>query len=164
MAVDPILFALAIIVIISAILTIETKELMHGAFFLGLLLVTLGEIYILLGAEYVGVIQILVYAGGVTVIMLFALMFIPRKEAVERGETIYRALGVVLTLGIISLILLGIGLTTKNIYGGSKIPYKDLAITLIMQYEISVLAIGLVLFATIVAAAYIAGERRKKYE
>lgn len=163
MVVDPILLGLFIIVIISAILTIESKELMHAAFFLGLLLVTLGEVYILFGAEYIGVIQILVYAGGVTVIMLFALMFIPRKEAIERGETIYRALGTVLALGIISLILLGIGLETKASTAGSTIPYRDLANSLLSGYGIGVLVIILVLFSTIVAASYISGERREKY-
>jgi len=57
---DIVLLGLGVLAIISAILTLETKELMHGAFFLGLLLVTVGELFILMGAEYVGIIQILV--------------------------------------------------------------------------------------------------------
>ena len=162
MAFDLILLGLGSIAIISGILTLETKELMHGAFFLGLLLVTLGEMYILLGAEFVGIIQILVYGGGVTVLMLFAMLFIPRKKVKEYPAT-FRAAGVVVALLLISLILMGISfVTTPRTIG--FITYPVLANALITNYDAAILAIGLILFSVILSASYIAGERREKYE
>ncbi|MGQ4891367.1 MAG: NADH-quinone oxidoreductase subunit J family protein [Candidatus Njordarchaeia archaeon] len=162
MAFNLILLSLGLIAILSSILTLETKELMHGAFFLGLLLVTLGEIYILLGAAFVGLVQILVYGGGVTVLMLFAMLFIPRKKVKEYPST-FRAAGVVISLLLISLILLGISFATTPRTTGF-VTYPVLANALITQYDAAILAVGLILFSVILSASYIAGERRDKYE
>jgi len=158
---DMVLLGLGVLVIISAILTIESKELMHGAFFLGLLLVTVGELYILLGAEYVGIIQILVYGGGVTVLMLFAMLFIPRKRVKEYPAS-YRALGVIAVLLMVSLILTGIGLVSRGVLGGGIAKSGELAYLISNVYAVSVLVLGLLLFSVIVSASYIAGERREK--
>ena len=158
---DIVLLGLGVLVIISAILTLETKELMHGAFFLGLLLVTVGELFILMGAEYVGIIQILVYGGGVTVLMLFAMLFIPRKKVKEYPVS-YRALGVISVLLVVSIILTGIGLISRGVIGGGVASSRDLAYLLSNTYAMTVLALGLLLLSVIVSASYIAGERREK--
>jgi NADH:ubiquinone oxidoreductase subunit 6 (subunit J) len=153
-----VLLGLGFIVLLAGILTLESKELMHGAFFLGLLLVTLGEIYVLLGAEYVGIVQILIYGGGVTVLMLFALLFLPKRKAAEWPAT-FRALGVVASLLLVSLILFAIEFATEPVSTGVT-SYKDLAFGLLTKYDATLLVVGLILFAVIVSAAYIAGERR----
>ena len=156
--VDPILFSLGILAILSGILTLESKELMHGAFFLGLLLVILGEMYILLGAEYVGLMQILVYGGGVAVIMFFALLFLPRKNVPEYPLT-WRAMGVIATLLVISILLTLIGVAARTAIPGGTLSVGELATGLFGAYNIPVLVTGLLLLSVIVSASYIAGER-----
>ena len=156
--VDPILFSLGVLALLSGILTLEAKELMHGAFFLGLLLVILGEIYILLGAEYVGLMQILVYGGGVAVLMLFALLFLPRKRVPEYPLSL-RALGTIVSILLISVLITLIGVAIKNPSEGTFLSAGDLAKGLFGAYDITILVLGLVLFSVVVSASYIAGER-----
>lgn len=156
--VDPILFSLGVLALLSGILTLEAKELMHGAFFLGLLLVILGEIYILLGAEYVGLMQILVYGGGVAVLMLFALLFLPRKRVPEYPLSL-RALGTIVSILLISVLITLIGVAIKNPSEGAFLSAGDLAKGLFGAYDITILVLGLVLFSVVVSASYIAGER-----
>jgi len=154
-----VLGGLVILLIISGILCIESGELMHAVFFLGVLLVTIGEIYILLGAEFIGVVQILVYAGGVTVLMLFTLLFIPKTR--ERLEKPFlRWPGLVTILLLMSIILMSIGYVTE-VTVGPVISVIDLAQSVINGYLLLVALIGLVVFIVMIASAYISSVRRE---
>ena len=150
--------------ILSGILAVEAKELMHAVFFLGVLLVIIGEIYILLGAEFIGVVQILVYAGGVTVLMLFTLFFIPRtKDRLEKP--FIRLPSLVIVLLLLSLIILTIGYVSPSITYGtiSYVNAYGIMLTLsklIMERFLFLVAIiALVIFVTMIAAAYISNLR-----
>lgn len=156
---------LLIIGIISGILAIESSELMHAVFFLGILLVIIGEIYILLAAEFIGVIQILVYAGGVTVLMLFTLLFIPKtKDRLERPLMRYPSL--IIALLLLSVILTSIGYVTPVItertvtYSDISEIINSLANLLINKFLFIVSIITITIFVTMIASAYISSVRR----
>jgi len=70
---------IASIMIISAIMVLRSREVVHSAMFLALTFVMVGCTYILLNAEYIALVQIIIYAGAVTVLMLFAIMLTKRK-------------------------------------------------------------------------------------
>ncbi|NLI74394.1 MAG: short chain dehydrogenase [Euryarchaeota archaeon] len=70
---------LAAIMIIGAIAVIWSKEIVRSVMWLTLVFVGVGAIYILLGSEYLGIIQILVYVGAVSVLMLFGIMLTRRR-------------------------------------------------------------------------------------
>ena len=72
--------------IAGAILTVTSKKLVRAAFWLLITLITISGIYILLRAEFVALIQILVYAGAVPVLLLFGIM-LTRKKMLEESET-----------------------------------------------------------------------------
>jgi len=73
---------LSVIEIITAILVITSKRLVRSVLWLAISLITIGGIYILLKAEFVGIIQILVYAGAVPILLLFGIM-LTRKKIME---------------------------------------------------------------------------------
>jgi len=59
---------------LSAVLAVTSRRVLHAALWL---VVTLGSVagcYLVLGAELVALVQLLVYVGGVVVVLLFALM------------------------------------------------------------------------------------------
>ncbi len=157
--------SLLVIGIISGILAIESGELMHAVFFLGVLLVVIGEIYILLAAEFIGVIQILVYAGGVTVLMLFTLLFIPKtKDRLERPLIRYPSLIIVLLL--LSVILTTIGYV-RPVITGKTITYSEassilssFANLLMSKFLFLVSIVAIIIFMTMIASAYISSVRR----
>ena len=72
---DKILFiSAALATIVGAVLTISVKNIMHAAVFLLLSLLGVAGLYLTLGADFVAVIQLVVYVGGVVVLMVFAVM------------------------------------------------------------------------------------------
>ncbi|MEK6985724.1 MAG: NADH-quinone oxidoreductase subunit J [Candidatus Thermoplasmatota archaeon] len=59
------------------------KRTFHAVMFLGVVLVAVAGIYILLGSPFIGVLQILVYVGGILTLFVFAVMFVAGDEDEE---------------------------------------------------------------------------------
>ncbi|MGB7447781.1 MAG: NADH-quinone oxidoreductase subunit J [Ornithinimicrobium sp.] len=71
---DGAFLAIGLLACASAVLAVTSRQVLHAALWL---VVTLGAVagcYLVLGAELVALVQLLVYVGGVVVVLLFALM------------------------------------------------------------------------------------------
>ena len=68
-----------------SILLVTSKRLVRAAFWLAATLITIGGIYLLFRAEFVFLIQILVYAGAVPLLFAFGIMVTRRKIMEEPG-------------------------------------------------------------------------------
>jgi NADH-quinone oxidoreductase subunit J len=66
--------------VITAILAIESRSLVYCVISLAIMSVLLGVLFIFLDAPYVGVFQIAVYAGAVTILMLATISLISQEE------------------------------------------------------------------------------------
>ena len=72
--VEVIFLLLSLVAVVSALLVVTTRNMVHAALWL---VVTLGSIagcYLILAAEFVAWVQVLIYVGAVVVLLLFALM------------------------------------------------------------------------------------------
>ena len=69
----------ALILILSSIMVVKSKEVMHSALFLAAMLIGVAGVYVMLQAEFLAAVQILVYAGGVVILIVFAI-FMMRWE------------------------------------------------------------------------------------
>jgi NADH:ubiquinone oxidoreductase subunit 6 (subunit J) len=75
MIVPTILFwILAVVLVGSALLVVGLRNIVHSALALVALFGVAAGIYLLLNAEFIAIVQILIYAGAVTILILFALM------------------------------------------------------------------------------------------
>jgi NADH-quinone oxidoreductase subunit J len=75
----PIAFwALAVILLASALAVVLTKNLFHSVLYLALALVGTAGIFLTLDAEFLAAVQVLLYAGGVVTIAVFAIVVTER--------------------------------------------------------------------------------------
>ncbi len=97
-------FLVAAIAIVSALGLIFKKNPIHGALFLVANLASVAVLYLTLGAEFLAAAQIIVYAGAIMVLFVFAIMvLIPGKE--ETGPDARRTWRVLaLPLGALLLV------------------------------------------------------------
>jgi NADH:ubiquinone oxidoreductase subunit 6 (subunit J) len=76
---EPIAFwGLAVILLASALAVVLTKNLFHSVLYLALALVGTAGIFLTLDAEFLAAVQILLYAGGVVTIVVFAIVVTER--------------------------------------------------------------------------------------
>lgn len=76
--------AIAAIILTSAIMVVRVIDPAHAVLYLALAFVGVGALFVTLEAEFLAVIQVLIYAGAVVVLMLFAVMLTKRAEAVPK--------------------------------------------------------------------------------
>lgn len=76
----------AAIAIASAILVVTSKEIMHSAFYLALVFTCVAVTYFFLNAEIVGVIQMMVYVGAITILFAFSVMLTRRTIVGEEED------------------------------------------------------------------------------
>ena len=69
-------YIFSIIAIFSAIMVIVSKNTVHSVFFLILDFITISCLFIMIGAEFIGMIMLIVYVGAVAVLFLFVVMML----------------------------------------------------------------------------------------
>ncbi len=72
----PLFMAFAAVGLFAAIMTVTRTQPVHSALYLVLTLFSVAAIYVLLHAEFLAVVQILVYAGGIMVLFLFVIFLV----------------------------------------------------------------------------------------
>lgn len=84
-----VLFGLsALLTLGGAIAVLITKNIMHACVFLLASLIGIAGLYATLGADFVAVTQIMVYVGGIVILMLFAVMLTGGKDFVSRAQNL----------------------------------------------------------------------------
>lgn len=84
-----ILFLLsALLTVGSAVAVLITKNIMHSCIFLLGSLLGISGLYATMGADFVAVTQIMVYVGGIVILMLFAVMLTGGKDFVSRAQNL----------------------------------------------------------------------------
>lgn len=74
---------ISLIMIGSAVMVVKAREVVHSALFCVLALLSAAGFYILLNAQFVAVVQVLVYVGAIGVMILFAVMLTTREQEVD---------------------------------------------------------------------------------
>ncbi len=78
-----IFWILAIVLVGAALLVVGLRDIVHSALALIVVFGMAAGIYVLLNAEFIAIVQVLVYIGAVTILILFALM-LTRISGVKR--------------------------------------------------------------------------------
>jgi NADH-quinone oxidoreductase subunit J len=85
---DLIFYAFALLTVLSAFFVVFSRNIVHAGFSLLFTLFGVAGLYALLGADFLAVTQVIVYIGGILVLVLFTVMMtrIPRTGSGSRGR------------------------------------------------------------------------------
>jgi NADH-quinone oxidoreductase subunit J len=105
---EAVFWVFAIVAVATASMCILSRSAMSAVLWLTATMLSLAAIYVLLGAEFVGAIQVLVYAGAVMVLFLFVVMLLNLGHATTdmRGPAAVAATVVIAGLLAIQLFAL----------------------------------------------------------
>ena len=78
-------YVIGAMILVSALQVLRSKEIIHSVMWLGLAFIGISGLFILLNAEYLAIVQILIYAGAITILILFAVMLTRRGIMNEKG-------------------------------------------------------------------------------
>jgi NADH-quinone oxidoreductase subunit J len=156
-----IFFLFAALAIVSAIVVVTHRSPIYATLSLVLTLFSMAVLFVLLGAPFIGALQILVYAGAIVVLFLFVIMLLnvqtEEHAHVDRGAQLWVAiLGAVVFLGMFWLAFWRTGL---RLGGPAPAPLtedlvslKGLAYALFNDYLLPFEIVGLLLLVAVIGA------------
>jgi NADH-quinone oxidoreductase subunit J len=81
----PLFWGFAALLVVTSLMVVLHRNPVTSALFLVLAFSSLAGIYLLLHAEFLGMVQIVVYAGAIMVLFLFVIMYLNLQHDVETG-------------------------------------------------------------------------------
>lgn len=152
-------WVMAAVVLASAFLVVLSRNLVHGVLWLGVTLLATAGVYVGLDAPFVAAVQVLLYAGGVVILLLFGVM-LTRKIG---GVKVESAPGSPLRGLIVAGSLFGLGvkaiLSTPSLAPSTNLtPLRvgDLGRALVGEHLLSFELLSVLLVAAMVGAIVIA--------
>ncbi|HUX60477.1 MAG TPA: NADH-quinone oxidoreductase subunit J [Ignavibacteriaceae bacterium] len=156
---DIIFYLFAAITILSAFFVVTTRNIVYSAYYLLFTFFGVAGIYVLLGADFIAIVQLIVYVGGILILLLFGVMLTNKITNVEiRSGSIQivpAAVGVALFAGIVMASMLNT--KWKNIESAMpSATTQGIGLLLIQQYAVVFELLGILLLVALIGAASMA--------
>ena len=158
-------FLFAIGGVASALMVITRKNVMHAALFLLLTFFCVGATYVLLRAELLAAVQVLVYAGAVMVLFLFAILLVNIPRALRLRQWTGQSLLAVPLAGLTGLWII---IAISQAFGKFELPDtamqqplgtpEAIGRTLFTDYVLPFEIASIILLAALIGAIYLARE------
>ena len=154
-------WVMTVLVLGGGIGVVSSKNLFHSALFLILSLFGVSGYFVLLSAGFLAVVQVMVYAGAIAVLILFAIMF--SREPMERASQANHQWWLSLPMAILLFaVLVGvIGLVAWPTEGGPEpataaTTIQQLGVAFLGSYLIPFMVISIVLSVALIGAIILA--------
>lgn len=157
-----IFYILAILTVVPAFMVVTIKNVFHAALWLIVSLLGVGGFYAMLAADFIFAVQLLVYAGGVMVVLLFVVLLSGKPSDWAGVQVNDKALGA----GIFSLLFVAVIVTALLNWPMKEIPAEKPVTTtgplgelLMGQMVLPLEVISLVIVAALVGAVYFSSKK-----
>jgi NADH:ubiquinone oxidoreductase subunit 6 (subunit J) len=152
-------WVLAVTLVGSALMVVLTKNLFHSVLWLALGLVSTAGVFLLLDAEFLASVQVLLYAGGVITVVVFAIV-VTEKLVGERLSSVSRrmVIGAALSAGLLTVLLKVIGKAEidRQMPEATADFTRWMGISLLTQHVVAFELLAILLVAGMLAATYFA--------
>ena len=154
---DIIFYLFALVTVASAFMVVTSKNIVHAAFYMLFTFFGVAGLYVLLGADFIAVVQLLVYVGGILILLLFGVMLTNRITNVDIRTGTTHIIPAVIGIGILwGALTAVIGFKTAwkvNPAADMKPTTVELGNMLITDYVLIFELLGILLLIALIGAA-----------
>jgi NADH-quinone oxidoreductase subunit J len=151
---------LAVVGGVSAISVVLARNVVHAALYLVVTLLSVGGVYLLLGAEFVAWVQILIYVGAIVILFLFGLMLtkapIGRDMLDNQNRWIGGVVGFGIFLGLVFLIQDAYKVQDAVARETFRTTTGDVGVSMFRDYVLPFEAVSFLLLAALIGAVVLA--------
>jgi NADH-quinone oxidoreductase subunit J len=152
-------WSLAVVLVGSALAVVLSKNLFHSVLWLALALTGTAGVFLLLEAEFLAAVQLLLYAGGIVTIVVFAIVVTERLVGERISQTNRRiTAGAVTSLAFIALVVNTI--VRQSLPAATQALPADLTRTLgesvLTRFVLPFELLGVLMLAAMLGAVYFA--------
>jgi NADH-quinone oxidoreductase subunit J len=148
---------LAAIVIVGALGCVLVRNVVYAALFLIMSLLGVAGVYVILSVEFLALVQVLIYGGAVTVLILFALMLTRVKELQDRLDGDQKPLAAVAAIALFAGFVAMISQTEwpRDVNQLTVVPFEAIGDALFGRWAVPFELASLVLLVALVGAVVI---------
>jgi NADH-quinone oxidoreductase subunit J len=154
-----IFYLFAAITLLSAFFVVTTRNIVYSAFYLLFTFFGVAGIYVLLGADFVAIIQLIVYVGGILILMIFGVMLTNKITNVEIKTGTIQVAPAAISVGTLWGVLTATLISTDWKVVESFTPTSttlNLGMHLMQEYVVVFELLGIILLIALIGAASIA--------
>lgn len=161
-----IFYILATITLATAMLTVLSKNPVHSALYMIICFFSISGHFLMLNAQFLAVVNIVVYAGAIMVLLLFTLMLMNLSEQIEPKEKIISRVAATVSACLLGILLLAVFLKAHpamESYKAEGVDYHSIQVigqVLFEEYLVPFEFISLLLIAAMIGTVLIS--KRKK--
>ncbi|MBK9470975.1 MAG: NADH-quinone oxidoreductase subunit J [bacterium] len=160
---DLVFVLLALLTVVPAVWVVFSKHIVHAGFALLFTLMGVAGLYAFLGADFLAVTQVMVYVGGVLVLILFTVMMTHVPAAGKRRHGLDRlvppAVFAAAVFGVLYKVITSVDWGASEVAG--KPTTAEIGTQLMTNYIFPFEYVSIVLLAAMVGAAILIRERRQ---
>ena len=151
---------LALLTLSAAVAAMSMPRLIHCALALAVAFTGLGGIFLNLGAEFVGLAQLLVYVCAVAILIVFAILLTRGSEVSMRPGARSAISGTVIALAVFAVLAHAVltsgvsRMATTAVTPSNRV--QEIGVTLLQQYVLPLEVIALLLTAALIGAVILA--------
>lgn len=156
-------FSLAFVTLLGLVMLMAVSRVLHMIFSATLTFIGLAAIFFVLGAPFLGVVQIIVYVGAVTILAVFSIM-LTRHDTVdptEKSLNLKKIAALIPPIGFFAVMYVAIARTPLFMSGSSQPPLSGKALGEVLfspMYVLSFELMGVLLLGALIAAVFLAKE------
>ncbi|MDO8526009.1 MAG: NADH-quinone oxidoreductase subunit J [Candidatus Omnitrophota bacterium] len=157
-------YPIACLILIFALLVVMSRDIFHSALYLAFVLLGVACVYLYLDAEFLAVVQVLIYVGAIVTLFIFTIMLTADINTGPRGGIIRRML--VSAFATLSILFIFIKVIVRAGWqeaaqNAPAISLEGMGISLMSKYVLPFEVISLISLAALVGAIVI-GKGRKR--
>jgi NADH-quinone oxidoreductase subunit J len=157
----------AAVALLSAILVVRSRNLVHAVLWLGLTLADTAVLYAMLGASFLAAVQVLLYVGGVVTLMIFGVMLTRRHDGLavpaERERPARGAVAAAALFGIVAAAVARSDLQGSapvvDPTASTQVVTQSIGVSLLSTHVLAFEVLSVLLLAAIIGAVVIARRR-----
>lgn len=155
---EVIFYFVAAVTVLGALGVVLARNVVHSALFLILALLAVAGVFILLSAEFLAIVQVLIYGGAVTILILFVMMLTRVRDmpqALDGPQRPFAALaaGAFLALSVLAAVSSDWPGETEKI---TVVPFRELGDALFRIWAVPFEMASLVLLVALIGAIILA--------
>ncbi len=152
-------YLLSVVCLGGAVGVVMSRNVVHAALLLLVSLMAVSGLYLLLLAEFLALVQVLIYGGAITIVVLFVIMLTRAQEFRSMSANPQWRLAIVTAFGVFVLLAAAIikGAPTETVR--QSLGFKELGNSLFTDWAVPFEVASLVLLVALIGAIVIARER-----
>jgi NADH-quinone oxidoreductase subunit J len=148
-------FVLSIVCVGGALGVVLARNVVHATFLLLLSLMGVAGVFLLLLAEFLALVQVLIYGGAITIVVLFVIMLTKSDDFHSMTDNQQRPIAFIVSLGLFGVLTFAAitGDTGNNVR--SSLKFADLGDSLFTKWAIPFEVASLILLVALIGAIVI---------